>query len=79
MARSSKDKSTKITDSHQDALAAFVRTPPSNVPQSKKKAAKKILASTGDTQALFLHALPNFVDDCIKTVDKLIPKGKKKT
>ena len=50
----------------EDALAAFIDTPP-----SKKKAEQKTLASSGETQALPFYKEPTFVDDCIKAVDNL--------
>ena len=42
--------------------------------KNKKEPEKGRLVSTGDTQALPLYKLPNFVDDCIDRVDKLLPK-----
>ena len=58
--------------SKPDAPEAFVRTLPSNKAPNKKES-----VSTGETQALPLYKEPNFVDDCIETVDKLIPKRTK--
>ena len=68
-----KDKPAKVAVTYGGVLEAFVRTPP-----PKKPAKKKESASTGETQALPAYKSPNFVDDCIDTVDKLLPNRPKK-